>query len=1200
MIPIFHLKGYKHADPLDALSKKSRTILHMSVCSIITILLLVLIGPVFKIVFFKCLAWQIAEVIMFGGLYAYIIVNTRKASSLFHYLIILIPLFITDIFLETHGARSLNDPSIWNYYPDSFVFNIQPIGLRFLVTLSLDGLLMGPVCLWISRIIASFLAKKQTNHFDESYFKLFNEERTSDPPLALPKRILLKQQGKKCFAGIDFDFWILRILGLFFLAYLSILVLGVLGWISLSSQETIWPELLSNLISDTYANPFHHVHSIGKISNFILLAMIAAFHAGVRFIALRIFLLGNLVAALCSFYLYFFSSGEDFLLQSGIVDSLATIVGLVLYLRSKKVFDKNTFGKTLASKDATIAEQILQCIYLVGCIMFSILFIMLFVGFIWGPGDNGFIGKWYQLIKSPESMLLNSVTFAFTSSLIAYYCYRYKGLRSVFTHNLTDPLIFSAIAGLFWLVHFYLNSEVVQSPLKAYLLIYLLSCFALIMILRKARTLYYNMDLQITTLHPSEADTAHATVTAIYGDDQVNALAAVKKVDKFIASIKGRKRGLINFPFFILENILSPLLALRPRFSNMSLEERCYFLKKYILRTPAQIRLACLPELAIAANKIGISLKAIASLSYLSTAEGRSFVGYIEPERRDRYATSTQFGSPPFMQVPPLPFDENDPFNFRPSVNIPADTLPANHLSSSRADAPHGNDYDYVIVGSGASGAVMAYRLASCHRIDPSKILLIERGSRLSRHTDMNDDEMDMLAKLYKEGGLQQTKKFDMVVLQGEALGGTTVINNAVCLEMPPAMQTIWENAYGIPLGKIHKHYLQIKREINIHTLHPNAINQHVANKFRKAVVAFIQKHGNVLQLEDPLMVNARCEDGDGLWNVGNKRGKKLSMESTYIPWAESKGIHVLTQTDALKFSSEEVSVAVQGKKKASGILVQTPLGMETIAINKALIVCCGCIASTHLLMRSLDGNHNNMALGKNLACNYAFPFAFTFDDELKAYDGTQITLAALHKSDDYIFETYFNPPAAFSITIPFNFETHREVLKNYAHCLNFGILLGSSNIGRIDRKYDRLTGRAFEFNLADSGDLIKIKKAMRAMVELGKLAGARSVVIPLNPGIHVDLSNQHSYQSFLEDFDAYELKQSDLILSTAHPQGGNAMSGNPNIEGVVGTDFKLKGYDNVYVTDASVFPTSIGVNPQWTIMAMSSMAADQICEDYQ
>jgi choline dehydrogenase-like flavoprotein len=47
----------------------------------------------------------------------------------------------------------------------------------------------------------------------------------------------------------------------------------------------------------------------------------------------------------------------------------------------------------------------------------------------------------------------------------------------------------------------------------------------------------------------------------------------------------------------------------------------------------------------------------------------------------------------------------------------------------------------------------------------------------------------------------------------------------------------------------------------------------------------------------------------------------------------------------------------------------------------------------------------------------------------------------------------------------------------------------------------------------------------------------------------------------------------------------------------VVNKDFLVRGLENVFVADASLFPTSITVNPQWTIMAMSSLAADRVLE---
>ena len=67
-----------------------------------------------------------------------------------------------------------------------------------------------------------------------------------------------------------------------------------------------------------------------------------------------------------------------------------------------------------------------------------------------------------------------------------------------------------------------------------------------------------------------------------------------------------------------------------------------------------------------------------------------------------------------------------------------------------------------------------------------------------------------------------------------------------------------------------------------------------------------------------------------------------------------------------------------------------------------------------------------------------------------------------------------------------------------------------------------------------------------------------------------------------------------DLLLTTAHPQGGNPV-GEPGEGGVVDADFRVHGIDNVFVCDASVFPSSVTVNPQLTVMGMAQYAARRI-----
>lgn len=64
-------------------------------------------------------------------------------------------------------------------------------------------------------------------------------------------------------------------------------------------------------------------------------------------------------------------------------------------------------------------------------------------------------------------------------------------------------------------------------------------------------------------------------------------------------------------------------------------------------------------------------------------------------------------------------------------------------------------------------------------------------------------------------------------------------------------------------------------------------------------------------------------------------------------------------------------------------------------------------------------------------------------------------------------------------------------------------------------------------------------------------------------------------------------MNTNELGLGTGHPQGGNPISSDPS-NGVVDKEFKVHGYDNLYVCDASVFPTALSVNPQLTVMALA------------
>lgn len=70
-----------------------------------------------------------------------------------------------------------------------------------------------------------------------------------------------------------------------------------------------------------------------------------------------------------------------------------------------------------------------------------------------------------------------------------------------------------------------------------------------------------------------------------------------------------------------------------------------------------------------------------------------------------------------------------------------------------------------------------------------------------------------------------------------------------------------------------------------------------------------------------------------------------------------------------------------------------------------------------------------------------------------------------------------------------------------------------------------------------------------------------------------------------------------NLLLGSARPQSGNKIETNPD-DSVVDSDCRVHGFKNRFVCDASVFPTSVGVNPQIMVMTIDSIAASRIVKD--
>lgn len=1194
MTTLFNFRGYTQPDPLDKGSRQAGLFILVLVNIVLTGMLLYAIQH-YKIVYFQGfrlfgisfppLATEILELLINGFVFPVLIFATRKCSSLVPFLIVLLPYFLLDLYIESHYRCPICDhtKALWMYYKPSVISGIEPSALKFLVTLSVDALLFGVLSLFFARVVAAMIYRKKAYKpapTKEQFDNLFRAE-WSIENIGRPQR--------------DLSFYLLRIMGLGYFLYLFFLVLGKLG-------PDPWPVSMGDLFRTTYSNPALAINTYFKISLMVILSFTAAYNKSLRYYCCTALFVGHLISTAYSLTFHFYGplqgTDKQFLLVSGLLDGSMAIIFLIILLAFK-----NEGDIFISEKDSPVDWSIPLTLQKMLYGAMSAFFILLVVVVVWirlkGHSEYG-IGA---IFGNPDPLISNSITMYGTLATIFYFQIKREQLRAYLFNPVLIPIMGCSVLAFIWLT-------VVGSHHGLYIVtrnharvqvdwffvleggLGLIISFVFIGL----RRMFYTVDYSINSMNPSAAIDCLALADAFFGgEDSYHAndkqrAELLRSVDNYIGGIRGRKRGLLNLPFGLFENVLNFVYGFHPPFSAMSREEQRYYLRKYFLRNEWERKRAFLPPLAQLAYQAGIALNTLVSFAQFNQLNVRNIVGYVPADARDRLQGDCATSDPPYDQIAPLPTDYLDPNNYKKVSDCADGPIVAPRATTAVREDEIPIDADYIIIGSGAGGATAAYRLACASR-EPSRILVLESGSRYQPLQDFSDDEMDMFKKLYKEGGLQQTKKFTLTIAQGECLGGSTVVNNAVCFKMPASVQDDWQNGYGIDLTDLNAEYEQIKKELSIQPLGSRGINRPVRKKFDDAVIAYNQTAapGEVLTLEDNVLVNQLNNLGDGNWNIGNKRMRKRSMLETYIPWSEARGVKFISNMHVVGFQDD-------GNGHAKSVVVRQVNGkMTKIRINKALIIAGGAVASSQILMRS---GLNIRGLGQELSCNFAFPVTLDFKEEMRAFDGEQITRAALDPQLRSAFETYFNPPAAFSLTsVPFFFDRRKHIMMRYKHLMNIGSLIGSEANGVIHNKANLVDGQSFSWELG-SKDVAHIKYAFQTIIRLSSLAGARRVILPTRPGLELDLSDKNNESLFVKAIAGYPLRITDLYIGTAHPQGGNPMAGNDGmhtVSRVVDEDFKVVGTDNVFVADASLFPTSITVNPQWTIMAMSGLAMKSV-----
>jgi choline dehydrogenase-like flavoprotein len=468
-------------------------------------------------------------------------------------------------------------------------------------------------------------------------------------------------------------------------------------------------------------------------------------------------------------------------------------------------------------------------------------------------------------------------------------------------------------------------------------------------------------------------------------------------------------------------------------------------------------------------------------------------------------------------------------------------------------------NYDAIIIGSGAGGSVMAHQLA----LRGLTVLVLEKGKRHNPQL-FQHSELEMFPRLYKNSGLQTAKDNNSTIAQGCGVGGSTVINNAIWLradlkKILPAWEK--EGAY-IPEGELIKNYEILESALRVQQINPENANDG-AGVFMRGC--------KTLGIEAEYLHNNRFECLCCGWcNYGGRYNRKTSMLVTFIPWAESLGAVFLDEC-------LDATIIIKGSR-AVGVKCNRH-GKELEFSSERVVVSSGAIGSSAVLLGS--GITANGNVGKRFhVLGGVFVTAET-QERLDGYDGIGLTCYA-KASDDYVIESYFAPPVVFSISLGGFFLTHFERMMNYCHYADAGVMVATDPTGVITLDKDKNPVIDLTFS---PRDISRLKEGIKTLARIYFAAGATKV-LPSTFNI-VEFSSEQDL-GLLDDL---VKGPSDLTIGSAHPQGGNPMSDDKN-KSVVGLDFRVHGYENVFVADTSIFPSNIRANCQATAMAVSYYAS--------
>ncbi|MGH8034114.1 MAG: GMC family oxidoreductase N-terminal domain-containing protein [Lysobacterales bacterium] len=486
---------------------------------------------------------------------------------------------------------------------------------------------------------------------------------------------------------------------------------------------------------------------------------------------------------------------------------------------------------------------------------------------------------------------------------------------------------------------------------------------------------------------------------------------------------------------------------------------------------------------------------------------------------------------------------------------------------------------DVVIIGSGAGAGITAELLAKAGL----QVVIIEEGP-LKSSADFKQKESEAYPSLYQESAARKTEDKAINILQGRCVGGSTTVNWTSSFRTPASTLKFWQDRFGLngySVEALAPYFAQAEQRLSISPwlVAPNENNDLLRRGAAKLGIPTAAISRNVKD----------C------WNLGScglgcPTNAKQSMLVTTIPAALDQGAQLLTETRAEKFelANGKVSALICRAVEPNGALAHTERAQHAIKIiAKHYVLAGGAINSPAVLLRSGAPDPHGR-LGTRTFLHPVVMSSSVFVQKVEAWNGAPQSIYSDHFLDTqaiggpmgYKLEAPPLHPVIFASTVPGFGQGQHELLKSFPHNHTLLALLRDgfhedSPGGKVLLRGD--DSSVLDYPLTDyvmEGG----RSALLSMMEIQFAAGAKQV-LPL----HEMAEPYTSWAQARDAVKALPMKPRLVKVVSAHVMGGCGLAGTERL-GVTRPDGVHWQLENLSIHDGSLFPTSIGANPQLSI----------------